>query len=58
MTDEDQKINLLINLAGTIYGRDPKENDKMAASVLARARSFMPDEPETFEDISAFSTSR
>ena len=53
MTDEDQKINLLINLAGTIYGRDPKENEKMAASVLARARSFMPDEPETFEDIAA-----
>ena len=53
MTDEDQKINLLINLAGTIYGRDPKENDKMAVSGITRARSFMPDEAETFEDIGA-----
>lgn len=53
MTDEDQKINLMINLAGTIYGRDPKENEKMAVSVLARARSLLPDEPETFEDITS-----
>jgi predicted negative regulator of RcsB-dependent stress response len=53
MTDQDQKINLLISLAGTIYGRDPKENEKMAASVLVRARSLLPDEPETFEDIGA-----
>jgi hypothetical protein len=53
ISNEEQKINLLVNLAGSIYSRDPKENERMVASVLARARSLMPDEPETFEDISS-----
>lgn len=52
--NDDQKINLMINLANTIYSRDPKENEKLAGSVLARARALLPDEPETFEDLMGF----
>jgi len=50
----EQKISLLVNLATTVYYKDPKANDKWAASVLGEARSFLPDEIETAEDITAF----
>lgn len=52
--DDHQKINLMINLANAIYGRNPKENGKMAESVLARTRALLPDDPETFEDLMGF----
>jgi hypothetical protein len=50
----NQRINLLLHLANSIYHKDPKNNDKWAVSVLGQARALLPDEPETYEDISAF----
>lgn len=49
-----QKIQLLIYLANCVYNKDPKANDKWAASLMARARSLLPDQPETYEDITSF----
>jgi hypothetical protein len=50
----DYRVNMLVQLAGSIYHKDPKANDKWALSVLGQARAMLPDEPETYEDISAF----
>lgn len=48
-----QQINLLIHLANSIYNKDSKANDKWAASVLGQARALLPEEPETYEEITA-----
>lgn len=50
----DQRINLLIHLANSIYNKDPKANDKWAASVLGQALALVPDEPETYEEITSY----
>lgn len=49
----DQRINILVYLANSIYQKDPKANDKWAASVIGQARALLPDEPETYNDFSA-----
>lgn len=50
----NQRINMLLHLANSIYHKDPKNNDKWAVSVLGQARALLPDEPETYDDISAY----
>lgn len=49
-----QRINMLLHLANSIYYKDQKNNDKWAISVLGQARALLPDEPETYDDISAY----
>jgi hypothetical protein len=50
----DQRVNMLVQLASSIYHKDTKANDKWALSVLGEARAVLPDEPETYEEIAAF----
>lgn len=49
--DEDSKLNGLINLATSIYEKNPQENQKWAASVLDQARALVPNMPETTSEM-------
>jgi hypothetical protein len=53
IADEYQRITALINLANTAYGRNPKENQKLAESILNQARALVSGEPETQNDFNA-----
>jgi hypothetical protein len=53
ITDENQRVNGLINLANSAYQRDKKENQKLAESILSQARALLPAEPETQNDLNA-----
>jgi hypothetical protein len=55
ITDEYQRCTALINLANSIYWRNPKENQKMAVGVLNQARALIPDTPETQNELNAAS---
>jgi len=46
-------LNALIYLATTIYQKDPKENQKWAATVLDQARSLVSDTPEKTSEINS-----
>lgn len=51
ITDDNLRLNTLIYLANAIYQKDPKENQKRAATILSRARSFISDTPEKTSEI-------
>jgi hypothetical protein len=53
ITDEYQRIASLINLATAAYGRNPKENQKLAEGILNQARALIPEPPETQNDLNA-----
>ncbi len=53
IVDEELKLPALINLAGTIYQKNPKENQNQAAAVLEQARALIPDLPEKMTEINA-----
>lgn len=50
ITDDNQRINSLINLANRIFQKNQTENRKWALSVLDQARAIIPDAPETQYD--------
>jgi hypothetical protein len=51
IADENQRVGALVYLANTAYGRNPKENQKLAEGFLTQARALMPDQPETQNDL-------
>ncbi len=51
ITDENNRMSVLIYLATSIYQKDPKENQKWAASVLDQARALAPDSPEKISEM-------
>ncbi len=53
ITDEYQRVTALINLATSAYGRNPKENQKLAEGILSQARALITDAPETQNDLNA-----
>jgi hypothetical protein len=53
ITDEYQRINALISLANSAYGRNQKENQKLAEGILNQARALMAAPPETQNDFNA-----
>lgn len=53
IADESQRIGALIYLANTAYGRNPKENQKLAEGFLMQARALIPDQPETQNDFNS-----
>lgn len=50
---ENNRLNALVNLATSIYQKNPKENQKWAASILEQARGMISDAPEKSSEISA-----
>ena len=49
---EDARTGLLINLAQTIYAKEPKENHSRASAVLRKARAVLPERVETANEMS------
>ncbi len=50
ITDENQRISSLTNLANRIFQKNQTENRKWALSILDQARAIIPDAPETQYD--------
>ncbi len=50
--NESQRFYFFIQLATTIYQKNPAENKRRALSVVEQARAMIPQPPETLEDIS------
>lgn len=49
---ETQRFYFLLQLATTVYQKNPAENKKQALSVVEQARALIPQPPETLEDMS------
>jgi hypothetical protein len=54
LPDTNQKVYFLVNLANSVYQKDPEKNDKWALSILVQARAIIPDEPQTYEDFAGY----
>ena len=50
--NDGNRISALISLATTVYSKDQKENRSRANGILQRARSLMPEKPETSTEFS------
>lgn len=53
MSDENNRLSALIYLATSIYQKDPKENQKWAATVLDQARALVSDTPEKMSEMNS-----
>jgi len=53
ISEESVRLNTLIYLATSIYQKDPKENQKWAASVLDQARALISETPEKTSEINS-----
>jgi hypothetical protein len=56
IAEESVRLNTLIYLATSIYQKDPKENQKWAATVLDEARSLISNAPEKTSEINSLVT--
>ncbi|PYT01821.1 MAG: hypothetical protein DMF63_03010 [Acidobacteria bacterium] len=50
--NESNRISALTSLANAIYNKDPEKNRARANAVLQRARTFLPQKPETNNEFS------
>lgn len=50
--NDSNRISALTSLATNIYNKDPQENKARANGILQHARSFLPDRPETNNELS------
>jgi hypothetical protein len=53
ISEESVRLQTLIYLATSIYQKDPKENQKWAASILDEARSLISDAPEKTSEMNS-----
>jgi hypothetical protein len=53
---ESNRFYFLIQLATTIYQKDPAENKKLSLNVFDQARAMIPQTPDTIEDMSSLMT--
>ena len=49
---ENQRINLLISIANSVYGKDPQNNKSFAVLILEQAHSLINDKPENSDEMS------
>lgn len=50
-----QKINVLANVASTVFNKNRDENKQQAISILEQARALLPDAPECSDDMNSMS---
>jgi hypothetical protein len=53
ISDENQRLNALIQLATTVYQKNPNDNQKWAASILNEARALVADPPEKISEMNS-----
>ena len=53
ISNQEIQINALIYLASTVFQKNKEENKELALSILDEARSLIPDQPESYQEINS-----